>query len=125
MTHSEAGTRILAVKVGDDIRGYPLAEPEPQAITDTVGDQMVVVFTRPDGPTGAAFETVVSGRALTFEVRDGEFVDRETDSVWNLAGQAIRGPLSGEQLEGVPSRTTYWFAIVAAEPGITLYQGQR
>jgi hypothetical protein len=42
--------------------------------------------------------------------------------VWNLAGQADDGPLKGEQLRPVPSRTTFWFAIVAAEPEITLYQ---
>jgi hypothetical protein len=117
-----AGARVLAITSGGDVRGYPLTGSEPQAISDTVGEQAVVVFTDPQGPTGAAFEPLASGRALGFAVRDGEFVDRETGSVWNLAGEAVSGQLSGAQLPAVPSRTTFWFAIVAAEPEITLFR---
>ena len=34
------------------------------------------------------------------------------------AGRAISGELAGEQLEAVPSRSTFWFAYVAARPGV-------
>jgi hypothetical protein len=118
----QPATQVLAVKSGEEVRGYPLVESGSGVIAETVDDQPLVVFTDPDGPTGAAFEPIASGRELTFDVRNGEFVDRETESVWNLAGQAIRGPLNGAQLLAIPSRTTFWFAIVAAEPEITLYQ---
>ena len=118
----QAGTKVLAVQVGAEVRGYPLTSAEPAVIMDTVADQTLVVFIDPDGPTGAVFQPEASGQALTFELRDGAIVDQQTGSVWNLAGQAIGGPLEGEQLRPVPSRTTFWFAIVAAEPEITLYQ---
>lgn len=118
----QAGDRVLAVRVGSDVRGYPLLASGPQVIVDQVGDQDVVVLLDPGGPTGAAFHPVVSGKPLTFQVRDGEFVDRETESVWNLAGQAVKGPLRGQRLTPIPSRTTFWFAIIAAEQEITPYQ---
>ncbi len=89
---------------------------------DTVGDQAIVVFTDLDSQTGAAYQPLVEGQSLTFEIRDGDFTDRETHSTWNLAGRAVGGPLQGAQLPAVPSRTAFWFAIIAAEPEVTVYQ---
>lgn len=57
-------------------------------------------------------------------MRAGQFVDRETGSNWDLAGRAVAGPLQGEQLPPVPTKTSFWFAIVAAEPGITVFGPQ-
>ena len=65
---------------------------------------------------------MAEGQSLTFEVRDGEFTDRETGSTWDLAGRAVSGLLQGAQLPAVPSKTSFWFAIIAAEPEITVYQ---
>jgi hypothetical protein len=39
-----------------------------------------------------------------------------------LAGRAVSGPLQGAQMPAVPSKTSFWFAIIAAEPEITVYQ---
>ena len=89
---------------------------------DTVGEQGIVVFTDPDSQTGTAFQPEVEGQSLTFEIHDGEFTDRETGSIWDLAGRAVSGPLQGAQLPAVPSRTSFWFSIIVAEPDITVYQ---
>lgn len=118
----QPANRVLAVKVDQDARAYPVVSLGHAAIMDTVGDQSIVVFTDPDSRSGSAYEPIAAGRALTFEMREGEFTDRETDSTWNLAGQAVRGPLQGAQLSPIPSRTSFWFAIVAAEPEIIVFQ---
>ncbi len=118
----QPATQVLAVKVGDEARAYPVTELDRAAIMDTVGDQAIVVFTDLDSRTGAAYQPLVEGRSLTFEAKDGQFTDRETGSLWDLAGRAVSGPLQGAQLPAVPSRTSFWFAIVAAEPEITVYQ---
>lgn len=115
-------TEVLAVKVGDEARAYPLAALGYAASADTVGGLEIVVFTDPEVPAGVAFEPVARGQSLTLVVQDGRFVDQETGSTWDLAGRAIAGPLQGEQLPPVPARTSYWFAIIAAEPDITVYQ---
>jgi hypothetical protein len=102
---------------------FPVSEAgQGTAIMDTVGDQDVVIFADPSGPTGAAYQPVAGEQTLTFEVQDGEFTDLETGSTWDLAGRASSGPLAGTQLLAVPSKTTFWFAIIAAEPEITVYQ---
>jgi uncharacterized protein DUF3179 len=114
--------RVLAVRVGDDARAYPLAALGRTAVMDTLGGRSIVVFIDAAGPTGAAYETTVAGTSLRFEARTGALADTQTGSEWDLAGRAIAGPLKDVQLAAVPARTSWWFAIVAAEPGITIYQ---
>lgn len=114
-------TPVLAVKVGAEARAYPLTAPDRAVSADTVGGRDIVVFSEPDGPSATAFEPLAGGQRLSFEVRAGRLVDRETGSTWDLAGRAVAGPLQGEQLPPVPTRTSFWFAIVAAEPGITVF----
>ena len=85
-------------------------------------NQQTVVFTDLDSQTGAAFQPEAGGQGLMFQIQDGKFTDRETSSIWDLAGRAVSGPLQGAQLLAVPSLTSFWFAIIATEPGITVYQ---
>jgi hypothetical protein len=118
----QPASQVLAVKVADEARAYPVTELGRAAIIDTLGDQAIVVFTDPDSQTGVAYQPMADGQSLTFEVRGGEFTDRETGSTWDLAGRAVSGPLQGAQLPAVPSKTSFWFAIIAAEPEITVYQ---
>jgi len=126
--------RVLAVDLGGEVKAYPyraLAEGAPTAVNDTVGGAEVVAFYEPGtasaldslniaegrdvGATGL-FSRVLEGRTLTFEVRDGAFVDRETGSTWNLLGQAVDGPMEGAALDPIPHVDTFWFAWAAFEP---------
>ena len=62
------------------------------------------------------FEPVAGDRALSFE-RDGDgFVDDETDSRWNVLGEAVDGPLEGTVLEPVAHLDTFWFAWASFRP---------
>ena len=70
----------------------------------------------------AVFDRRLGDRVLTFERRDGRFVDRETGSRWNLAGEAIVGPLAGEHLTPIPHGNHFWFAWVAFRPDTELWQ---
>jgi len=117
-----AAANVLAVKVGDAVRAYRLDDAAPNAIMDSLGDQRLVVFTAGGGTGGAAYKPVASGQELTFVLRDGQYTDRETGSVWNLAGTAIVGSLKGTNLIPLPAKTSFWFALVAAEPDITIYE---
>ena len=69
-----------------------------------------------DAGTAAAFDPRVDGRALSFERRDGGFVDRETGSRWDIAGRAVAGDLAGERLEPVRHDQRFWFALAAFVP---------
>ncbi len=115
-------TTVLGVKVGDAVRAYRLDDTAPNAIMDSLGDQRLVVFTAGGGTGGAAYKPVARGQKLTFVLRQGKYTDQETGSVWNLAGTAIDGSLKGTNLIPLPTKTSFWFALVAAEPDITVYE---
>ena len=108
---------MLGGVVGEANRVYPLAQLGTTAVNDTIGGRPVVVLVDAKRSAGAAFFAEVDGRALTFEYRDGLYVDLETGSNWDLAGRAVAGPLEGASLEAPPTRTTFWFAYIGAFPG--------
>ncbi len=85
-----------------------------------MGGTAVVVFSRSDGPSGAAYSPVVEGDILTFLLADGRIRDEQTGSEWNMAGQATDGPLAGTQLTPFPTRTSLWVALIAAYPDLIL-----
>ncbi|MFP3908096.1 MAG: DUF3179 domain-containing protein [Acidimicrobiales bacterium] len=53
--------------------------------------------------------------------RDGrELVDDATGTRWNVLGEAVRGPRTGERLEPVPHVDTFWFAWSSYRPETAL-----
>jgi len=70
----------------------------------------------------AMFDRLVGERSLTFERREGRFRDRETGSTWNLAGEAVAGPLKGERLAPIAHGNHFWFAWVAFRPETELWR---
>lgn len=78
------------------------------------------VDTGRDVGTVGVFLPVVEGQTLTFSAADGAFLDAETRSTWNVAGEAINGELAGARLERVPHLDTFWFAWATYQPGTVL-----
>ena len=75
------------------------------------------------GATGV-FERTLGDQTLTFQ-RDGDkIVDLETNSTWNILGQAIDGPLSGERLSQVVHADHFWFSWAAFRPDTLVYEGE-
>ena len=131
--------------VGLHVDGKPVAYPH-QALTgsgvinDVRGEARVAVFHLPGvasaldeaeiaasadvGVTGA-FDPVVEGRRLTFARVDGEFVDDETQTHWDILGRATSGSLAGRQLRQLLHHDTFWFAWFAFEPDTAVYVGEQ
>lgn len=114
----QPGELVLGVALGDESVAFAPRRLGNAAANVTVGGTPVVVLAR-DG-SAAAYAATVAGRRLTFAWRDGAFVDDDSGSRWDVTGLATAGPLAGTRLEPVPSRTTFWFAYVAAFPGTRL-----
>ncbi len=110
---------VITVEVGSAVKAYPVALIGDAAVNDRVGGTPVVVFSRE--ASGGAFFSTVDGKELTFDVAEGGFMDRETASIWNRLGRAVKGPMDGATLESVPSRRGFWFSVAGALPGIDLY----
>lgn len=112
---------VLTVGMDGQEKVYPLSLIGDGVVNDTVGTTLVVVFSRSTGPHGAAYSRVHDGQELTFIVSGDDFVDAETGSVWNLAGTSIEGTLAGAQLELLPARRAFWFAVSILLPDAELY----
>lgn len=69
-----------------------------------------------------AFTPSLAGKDLTFEVRNGAFVDVETGSQWSLDGKALSGPLAGESLWKIrDAYVSFWFAFATFFPDPVLW----
>lgn len=112
------GEVVLGVAIGDDSFAFAVRGLANGAANVVVGGMPIVVLAR-DG-SAAAYAATVDGRRLTFAFRDGAFVDEPTGSRWDAGGVATGGSLKGKRLDLVPSRTTFWFAYVAAFPDTRL-----
>jgi hypothetical protein len=117
------GDRVFAIQVGDSHKGYALDRAGAWTANDVVGGSDVVVIGRDEDGTAAAaaYFSEVDGRVLTWSLEGGVLTDAETGSEWSDAGVAVSGPLEGSSLRAVPSRTSMWFSLVGALPGIKLY----
>jgi hypothetical protein len=124
--------RVVAIFAADETVVVPFSRlaREPVVQTEAGGRPVVVLYKRGivsplDAPViegsrdvgaAAAFAARVDGRRLTFERRDGHFLDRETGSRWDIAGRAVAGELAGERLEPVRHDQQFWFALAAFVP---------
>jgi hypothetical protein len=66
--------------------------------------------------------TLSSGETLTFRFEDGVFRDNETDSTWNIFGEATDGELEGSVLRQLNAFPHFWFAWAAFYPDTVLYE---
>jgi hypothetical protein len=73
--------------------------------------------------TAAVFNAKVEGRKLTFTAAGDGFTDAETGSTWNILGEAIDGPMTGERLTKIVHGEHFWFAWAAFKPDTLIYQG--
>jgi hypothetical protein len=124
--------RVLAVFAEDETVVVPFSRLAREPVVRTqAGGRPVVIFYKGgvespfDEPsitgsrdigTAAAFDSRLDGRRLSFERRDGAFVDRQTRSRWDIAGRAVAGALAGERLEPVRHDQQFWFALAAFVP---------
>ncbi len=129
--------RVVGVTIAGASRAYPWPVLATQhVVRDELGGERLVVLYQPGalsaldqsriaesraiGATGV-FSPVVAGRALTFEPAADGFRDRETGTIWNLVGQAIKGSMAGQRLRAIPHVDAFWFAWAAFNPSTSIY----
>ncbi len=64
---------------------------------------------------------MAAGKVRTFEPAGDAFRDRETGSLWNVLGHAVKGPQAGERLRPIPHVDAFWFAWAAFHPGTSIH----
>ncbi len=115
---------VIGLRIGDDIRAYPLRILiRHEIVNDVVGGVPVVVTFCPLCNTSVVFERTVDGRVLEFGVtgklRNSDLVmyDRQTESWWQqFLGEAIVGEMTGARLKFLPARIESFAKFRARAP---------
>jgi hypothetical protein len=82
----------------------------------TVADAPVVAFYDEALDTVRSFSRVHGDTVLTFALRDGNFIDLNSESVWTKEGRAVSGKWADSQLNWIESMESFWFAWIAFYP---------
>jgi Protein of unknown function (DUF3179) len=106
----DSDDKVLAVRIGQDARAYPIRTMGyHHIVNDVVGGVPIAVTYCTLCHTGLVWSPLLDGRTLHFRlagINNGNALlrDEETSSIWQQStGEAIFGPLKGRQLELVPS----------------------
>ena len=132
--------RVVGVERGEAAAAFSLdfvSEGQAKATNTSVGEDAIVIFWKAGQASALDREGIDAGRdvgsvtvflsevgdsELTFTAVDGDFIDDQTGSTWNLAGEATAGELAGEILEQIPHLDTFWFAWATYRPGTDLIE---
>ncbi len=136
-----AKQRVVGVNLDGTARAWTLeaiSDGDASATNTDVAGAPIVIFWRAGQATALESELVVSGRDvgsvavflptvdgqdLTFEAREGVFVDDQTQSEWDITGKAVSGELAGTTLEQIHHLDTFWFAWSTYQPETDLIEG--
>ena len=109
---------VLGVRLDGEAKAYPFEKMGHQAIiNDQVGGVDIAVLWDRESSLAIPYARQVGDQVLSFELQTDDgfpflLRDRETQSLWNVNGQAIEGPLEGRQLTQVPAHNSMYFAWI-------------
>lgn len=111
---------VLGILEGYSPKAYPFSKLEGKpVVNDEHGGRSILVVSDISERLAIPFDRNVNGQILTFTHKTSEpfeMTDNETNSTWNLKGQAISGALNGTQLTQIPAHNAFWFAWWAFWP---------
>ena len=114
---------VIGAVLGEYVKAYRFtAAASEGVINDSIGEFPVVVLADPETRNVHVFIRNTGNEVLTFELRGGELVDRETGTVWDPErGLALEGPLKGINLQQVPYTSAADWAWLDFYPDSDIY----
>jgi hypothetical protein len=129
--------KVVAVKDGDMNIAYPYSITfKEHVINDVVENKPIVIFhsegaasalddniisdSKDVGSTGV-FSALLDNQKLTFKYDDGDFIDNETGTRWDITGKGLAGKLSGRRLKKIKHGDYFAFAWFAFRPNTKVY----
>ncbi len=131
--------RVIAGIIDAQPMAYPFGLLEAERVVNhTVNETDLVVLWQPgaasalddriidnsrDVGMAAIYAREVDGQTFTFvyDADAEEIRDQQTDSLWNVFGEAVSGELEGTQLRQLLAAPHFWFAWAAFHPETPLY----
>jgi hypothetical protein len=117
---------VIGLENKGQYKAFKLQDVEDKkVINDQVNGKAIVLFSL--HPFMArVYEPVLNGELLEFNynIKDKNFIDKQTSSVWNFEGEATSGHMKGKQLTRLPFDEGFWFEWVAFHPKTELYDNR-
>jgi hypothetical protein len=130
--------KIVVVEIGGVSKAYPRTiTRKMRVINDEIKSNSIVIFhndgansaldagrisdSKDIGATGV-FDSEIDGKVLTFNFADGVFIDKETNSKWNIFGKAFAGKLKNKQLKPIKHGDYFAFAWLTFRPKTEIYR---
>ena len=112
---------VIGLLIDGHAKAIPFVDARDQGvINDSLGNLPILIWAAED--RFHAYLRIADGETLTFRSENGQLIDNETQSVWNVAlGLAIEGPLQGTILQAIPSSSAYNWAWFDFFPESDLY----
>jgi len=67
------------------------------------------------------YSRVLDGKTYDFYYKNG-FYDKQTNSKWNIFGEAVKGKLKGKKLSPIIHGSHFWFAWAVFKPNTIIYK---
>ena len=115
---------VVGIALGEYAKAYPYrSASEEGAINDWLGPFPLLILVDDETKAVHTYLSKVGDRELTFTLRDGNVIDRDTESTWDMTkGIAVDGPLRGEVLQKVPYSTAFDWAWEDFYPHSEFYE---
>jgi len=129
--------RVIDLKGNHGYKIYPFSIIAKEGvIQDNVEGKNIVIFYKKgtvsildekeiakskDIGSAALFSSKLDGKVLTFKKINDEFLDTETQSVWDITGRCIQGELKGKELWPLPHSNHFAFAWLTFHPDSEIY----
>jgi hypothetical protein len=117
---------VIGLENKGQYKAFKLQELEnKKVINDQVNDKPVVLFSLHPFMARVYHAVVEDGQILEFNytIKNKNFVDKQTRSIWDFEGKAISGQMKGTQLIRLAFDEGFWFEWVAFHPKSELYDG--
>lgn len=85
---------------------YEYLADEP-LLNDELGGTKLVIWFEKNSSAAWGYDREVDERVLEFELKDGQIIDTQTESTWDLRkGLAVDGPMKDTRLKALPTLIT-------------------
>ncbi len=114
--------RVLGIPDGEAGRAYPYGVLGDLGSIAVVQEDDDVIFWDSQRQAAMAYYRILDGETLEFRVVGGQIRDASTESIWQVDGLALSGPLAGRKLAPVAEAfVSFWFAWAVFHPDATLW----
>jgi hypothetical protein len=94
-----------------------------RALNDRFSDTAVLAAYGHDSASAVLYDRNVDGRSLTFDIRDGKLIDRETGSEWDIvSGEATTSPMKPRRLKRLPGIISHDDVWQMFHPKMTIWK---